>query len=95
MDCSWRFFVYIAGADATLYLKTKMKREKKKEKKKKTDQEIGSSRNHLSTFLYSRYCNTITLYSVLHTVLFYASLRSKNPETIVIVSTGRPNLELL
>ena len=29
-----------------------------------SDQEIGSSRNHLSTFLYSRYCNTITLYSL-------------------------------
>jgi len=25
-----------------------------------SDQEIGSSRNHLSTFLYLRYCNTIT-----------------------------------
>ena len=29
-----------------------------------SDQEKGSSRNHLSTFLYSRYCNTITLYSL-------------------------------
>jgi len=29
-----------------------------------SDQEIGSSRNHLSTFLYSRYCKTITLCSL-------------------------------
>jgi len=31
----------------------------------------------------------------LHTLLLCESLRSKNPETIVIVSTGRPNIELL
>jgi len=28
-------------------------------------------------------------------LLLYESLRSKNPETIMIVSTGRPNIELL
>ena len=45
-----------------------------------SDQEIGSSRNHLSTFLYSRYCNTITLYSLYQkTLLHYASLCSKQP----------------
>jgi len=31
----------------------------------------------------------------LHTALLYESLRSKSPETIGIVSTGRPNLGLL
>ena len=60
-----------------------------------SDQGIGSSRNHLSTFLYSRYCNTITLYSLYKTFLHYGSLRSNNPETIVIVSTGCSNIGLL
>ena len=60
-----------------------------------SDQGIGSSRNHLSTFLYLRYCNMITLYSLNIKLLLYESLRSKNPETIVIVSTGYPNIELL
>ena len=31
----------------------------------------------------------------LHTLFLYESLRSKNPETIVIVSTGHSNIELL
>jgi len=31
----------------------------------------------------------------LYTLLLYESLRSKNLETIVIVSPGRPNIELL
>ena len=31
----------------------------------------------------------------LHTLVLYDRLRSKNPETIVIVSTGRPNIALL
>jgi len=31
----------------------------------------------------------------LYTLLLYESLGSKNPETIVIVSTGRLNIELL
>ena len=31
----------------------------------------------------------------LHTLLLYKGLRSKNPETIVIVSTGRSNIGLL
>ena len=60
-----------------------------------SDQGVGSSRNHLSTFLYSRYCNTITLYSL---YIHFCSTRtygSKNLETIVIVSTGCPNIGLL
>ena len=48
-------------------------------KKKKNHQEIGSSRNHLSTLQYLRYCNTITLLLSLHILLLYVSLRSKYP----------------
>ena len=59
------FFLSIARAAwGCFYLKTNHAWLQKKKKKKKTDQGIGSSRNHLSTFLYSRYCNTITLYSL-------------------------------
>jgi len=68
---------------------------KKRKKEKKTHQEIGSSRNHLSTFLYLRNCNTITLYFL---YIHSSSTRAyslKNPETIVIISTGCPNIELL
>ena len=52
--------------------------------------EIGSSRNHLSTFLYFKILqyNYALLYS--HTLLLYESLRSKNPETIVISLDGPP-----
>ena len=50
-----------------------------------SDQEIRSSRNHLSTFLYSRYCNTITLYSLYIPSCSTRTYDSKNLETIVIV----------
>ena len=90
-------FAIARAACSFLYLNNEYmitKKKKKKEKKKKSDQEIGSSRNYLSTFLYIRYCNTITLY-IIYTPLLYESLGSKNPETIVIVSTGDTNIELL
>ena len=46
MDWSWRFFVYIAGTDATLYLKQKVKRKKiKKKKKKKKELPKGKGTN--------------------------------------------------
>jgi len=35
MNCSRRFFVYIAGADPTLYLKQNEKEEKKRKREKK------------------------------------------------------------
>ena len=37
----------------------------------------------------------ITLYPLYLKLLLYESLHSKSPETIVIVSTGYPNIELL
>jgi len=67
----------------------------KKKKKEKNDQGVGSSRNHLSTFLYLRYGNAITFLHPFYILLLYKSLRPKNPETIVIVSTGRSNIGLL
>ena len=66
-----------------------------KKKKKKTDQEIGSSRNHLSTFLYFKILQYNYALLSLSTLPLYERLRSKNPETIVIVSTGHSNIELL
>ena len=60
-----------------------------------SDQEIGSSRNHLSTCLYFKILQYDYTLLSLPTLLLYESLRSKNPETIVIVSTGRSNIELL
>ena len=60
-----------------------------------SDQEIGSSCNYLSTFLYLRLQYNYSLLS-LHTLLIYQSLHSKNQETIMIVSEmGRLNRELL
>jgi len=60
-----------------------------------SDQGIGSSPNHLSTFLYFKILQyNYTLLS-LPIILLYERLRSKNPETIVIVSTGHSNIELL
>jgi len=57
---------------------------------------MASSHNHLSTFLYLRYCNTIRLYSI---YIESSSTRAyplrKYAETIVIVSvTGIPNIRL-
>jgi len=57
--------------------------------------EIGSSRNHLSTFLYFKILQYDYSLLSLHTSHLYESLRYKNPETIVIVSTGRQNIGLL
>jgi len=68
---------------------------KKERKKEKNDQVIGSSRNHLSTFLYFKILQYDYALLSLHTLLLYESLRSKNLETIVIVLTGCPNTELL
>ena len=56
-----------------------MIRKKRKKKKKKNDLEIGSSRNHLSTVLYSRYCKYDYTLLSLHILLHYESLRSKEP----------------
>ena len=64
-------------------------------KKKENDQGIGSSRNHLSTFLYFKILQYDYTLLFLPTLPLYESLRSKNPETIVRVSTGRPNIGLL
>jgi len=60
-----------------------------------SDQEIGSSRNHLSTFLYFKILQYDYILLSLSTLLPYERLRSTNPETIVIVSTGHLNIELL
>jgi len=68
-----------------------------KKRKEKNDQEMRSSRNDLSTFLYLRYCNTIMLCSLyIHPFSTRAYALRKDPEAIVIVSaTGRLNKELL
>jgi len=66
-----------------------------KKKKEKNDQEIGSSRNHLSTFLYFKILQYDYTLLSLPTLLLYKRLSSKNPDTIVIVSTGHSNIELL
>jgi len=68
---------------------------RKRKKKKKNDQGIASSRNHLSTFLYFKILQyDYTLLSS-PTLLLYKRLCFKNSETIVIVSTGHSNIELL
>jgi len=72
---------------------TKKKRKKKKDKK--NDQGIGSSRNHLSTFLYFKILQYDYTLLSLPTLLLYERLHSKNSETIVIVSTGHSIIELL
>jgi len=71
------------------------KKERKKKKKKKKQPRDGISRNHLSTFLYLRYYNPITFYSL---DIYRSSRRTydlRNTETIVIVSTGDTNIGLL
>ena len=55
-----------------------------------SDQEIGSSRNHPSTFLYFKILQYNYALLSLHTLLLYESLRSKNLETIVISLDGPP-----
>jgi len=70
----YRFFFspWLALHQAVCTLKQIMhdcKKKKREKKEKKNDQGIGSSRNHLRTFQYSRYCNTITLYSLYKTLL--------------------------
>jgi len=59
------------------------------------DEEIESSRNHLSTILYFKILQYDYTLLSLPIILLYERLRSKNPETIVIVSTGDSNIELL
>ena len=95
---AYSFFISIASA-AGFFCTFKHNNNliiKKKEKRKKNAQEIGSSRNHLSTILYSRYCNMITVWSLYEkrsatTTAYTLTI----PETIRIVSTGCSNIGLL
>jgi len=92
MTFAYRFYISIASAT---WVFCTFKHNNDLITKKKNDQGIGSSRNHLSTFLYFKILQYDYRLLSLHTLLLYESLSSNNPETIVIVSTGRPNIELL
>jgi len=77
------------------YIKKKnffIKKKKKKKKNRPRDRIFTQPSKYFSILEILQY--NYALLS-LHTLLFYESLPSKNPETIVIVSTGRSNLELL
>jgi len=68
------------------------KKKKKKEKKRPRDRIFTKPSEYFSILKILEYDYPLLS---LHTPYLYESLRSKNPETIVIVSTGRPNIELL
>ena len=59
------------------------------------DQQIGSSLNHLSTFQYFKILQYDYTLLSLPTILLYERLCSENLETIVIVSKGHSDIELL
>jgi len=67
---------------------------KKREKKKKRPRGrlFTEPSKYFSTLKILQYDYVLLSF---YTLLLYQSLRLKNPETIVIVSTGRSNIELL
>ena len=72
--------------------KKKAKRKKKKEKNRPRDRIFTQPSKYFSILKILQYDYPLLS---LHKLLLYQSLRSKNLETIVIVSTGRPNIGLL
>jgi len=67
-------------------------KKKKEEKKPPRDRNFTQPSKYFSILKIFQY--NYTLLS-LHTPCIYEMIRSKNPETIVIVSTGRLKIELL
>ena len=65
---------------------------KKKEKKRPRDRIFAQPSKYFSVLQILQYDYTLLL---LHTLLLYESLRPTNWGTIVIVSTGRQNIELV
>ena len=68
------------------------KKEKRKKKNRPRDRIFTQPCKYFSILKILQYDHAL-LY--LHTLLLYESLRPKNQETIVIVSTGCPNIGLL
>ena len=71
---------------------TKKKKRKKKREKQPRNRILTQPSKYFSILKILQY--NYALLS-LHILLLYESLHSKNPETIVLVSTGRPNIGLL
>ena len=72
--------------------KRKKRKKRKKEKKRPRDRIFTQPSKYISILKILQYDYALLS---LHIFLLYESLRSKNPETIVIVSTGCSNIELL
>jgi len=68
------------------------KKKKKKKKNRPRDRIFTQPSKYFSILKILQYDHALLS---LHTLLLYESLRSKNLDTIVIVSTGRPNIGLL
>jgi len=84
--CCMRLFV--PRKNEPMITKTK----KRKEKKRPRDRIFTQPSKYFSILKILQYDYALLS---LHTLILYKSLRSKNPETIAIVSTGCPNLGLL
>jgi len=67
-------------------------KKKKKKKERPRDRIFTQPSKYFSILKILQYDYTLLS---LHTGLLYENLCPKNPETIVIVSTGRPNIEPL
>jgi len=87
-------FAIASAACSLLYLKTMNTwlQKKKKKKKRPRDRIFMQPSKYFSILKILQYDYALLS---LYTPLLYESLRSKDPETIVIVSTGRLNIELL
>jgi len=95
--CIYRFLSLHSSRCISLFVpRNKQRMIQKKKKEKETNQ----PRDRIFTQL-SKYFSILKILQYdyyllsLHTLLLYESLWCKNPETIVIVSTGRPNIGLL
>ena len=75
-----------------MYLETNNALLQKKKKKRPRDRIFTQPAKYFAILKILQYDYALLS---LHTLCLYESLRSKNPETIVIVSMGRPNIGLL
>jgi len=84
--------LFVPKNNERMITKKRRKKRKKEKKKRPRDGIFTQPSKYFSILKILQYDYALLS---LHTLLFYESLRSKKPETIVIVSTGHPNIELL